>query len=253
MNRIDSNALFLGMLLSLVSCCAVDAQVVESGSGIVLRPGQQTADQDADRAFQYQLGHSFNMPNFVVVDDRPVSEMPTEQSKKAATSAAPRKLEPTPAKRPPHLVKALQSPQRAASADSAPSPQQLKFAGPPIRPAQPFVGWKFGRSARVSDATRVKTPAAEPARVALVPQYMAYMADNPRPVTSTNPAKAVGGRSTPTAIAKTPSPSNLGRSGGYFLLQNQPNSVAKADAKKCPNCGRTHNVQVADRQNGKVR
>ncbi len=198
------------------------------------RPGQITTTKQSPAAgnwqypvsnqlFQLEMNGSMPMSNYTVIDDRAVSEMP-----KQAVSGTP-----TPAKRPANL-----RPRPAIAADTVRGSSQLKFAGPPIRPARPFVGWKFNKATAPKDH---QSPIEKPKAVVLVPQYTAYLAENPYP--------ANHGGTKETQVAKRSTPKPNGSSSKFFLLQDK-NTTAQSSLPVCPDCGKRHELEVATKSGG---
>jgi hypothetical protein len=217
--------LFFGLVL-----CALSVHAAErpTPAPLAAAPQLQHAapvwqNSRMEQPFQIHGGQ-----NVIVIDDRAVSDARPQPGQ--ATSKPP---QPTPAKRPSGMT--MQAPQLAIPADSA-RPNTV-FSGPPVRPAQPFVGWKFGRSQ--DDALRQNALANTRSKVVLVPQYAAYLADEPK----VGRMKEPGAGS--TAVASQGNSSVPGRGGTFFSLQNSK-PKPQTQPPVCPDCGRRHRVQVAN-------
>lgn len=210
-------------LILLIATGAVMAQATPYGSPqrMPLTAGQQPLVRPS---FQMNLNSGVQAPQFQIVSDQSAASMPY---------AGKMPGQPTPAVQTPTLAKRPGVP-TPASPQPVPASPQLTFRGPPIQPAKPFIGWKFGQAARADESS--SSAATGAAHVQLVPQYSLHLADNPAPPK--------------TRVASNPSPQSMGLTGKFFSLQNNGRNQA---SRTCPKCGRQKNTAVANANNGRQR
>jgi len=186
--------------------------------------------QQSDAVGSVDMGPYQSMPQFTVIDDRLASEPPKHGLSEPAAQV------PTPAVRPQLQVPVLAAPRSASARPVGQASQQLSFHAPPIQPAKPFIGWKFGRAAQRNQPTAAPPGASH--KVQLVPQYTLHLADKLDAEKKTQVAR------------QQPPPAAKGVAGRFFL-PTKPRTLF-GNSRACPKCGRTADqVRVANSQNGR--